>query len=140
MGQAKLPNANAWTELLDQIKRDLEPKPERRSGGGQPQWVNPNKVIFYPVQMRLKDDGPSGYSIIFERAMAEAGSVNYESVPGAPEPPRQTITLHLDESGSEPFWRSDGGITKTDVLARRLIDRLQNFRQEYNLIMLQRRE
>jgi hypothetical protein len=134
---------NAWTELLDHMRRSVSALAAEKPAphGESPfQWSAPKKVILYPVQMRL--EGVShGYSITFERAMAEAGSVNYEALPGAPEPLREIIQLHLDESGGEPFWRlsersAPGMPMKTDVLVRRLLERLQVFRNEYRLAML----
>lgn len=133
---------NAWAELKDQIKQSLPKKAsgERSSGEPQPQWATPGKVIFFPVQMRLKDD-PEGYSVVFERAMAEGGSTNYESIPGAPEPPTKTIRLQVDTGAGEPFWniseKSEMGMpVKTDALARRLIERLRDFREEYRHTMI----
>jgi hypothetical protein len=97
-------------------------------------WVAPNRVAFFntrQVQTRFVQE-PHRYSIFFERFGAESGHVNYEPIPGSGEPKQTVVTMLPEISGGEAFWRlADGQTLKSDILARRVIDRLPSFHDEY---------
>jgi hypothetical protein len=119
---------DAWTELLDSAKHRTSQMPENF------RWVAPNRAAFFKtwqVQVRFVQE-TQRYSIYFERFGAELGDVNYEPVPGSGEPKRTVLTMMLEISGGEAFWRfADGQTLKSEVLARRVIDRLPSFHDEY---------
>lgn len=118
----------AWTELLTAVKECVSQMPENFK------WVGPNRVVFlktWQVQARFVQE-LQRYSVFFERFGAEMGHVNYEPIPGTGEPKQSVVTMLLELSGTEAFWRlADGQTLKSDVLARRVIDRLPSFHDEY---------
>ena len=60
------------------------------------------------------------------------GHVNCEPTPGSGEPKQTVMTMLLEMSGGEAFWRlADGRTLKSEVLARWVIDRLPSFHDEY---------
>ena len=119
---------DAWNELLNAV-RDAVPQVSENV-----RWVPPNRVAFFKtwrVQARFVQE-PQCHSIFFERFGAELGHVNYEPIPGSGEPKQTAVTMLLDISGGEAFWRlPDGQTLKSDVLARRVIDRLPSFHNDY---------
>ena len=74
-------------------------------------WVAPNRATFFKtwqVQARFVQE-TERYSIYFERFGAELGLVNYEPIPGSGEPKRTVLTMLLEISGGEAFWRLADG-------------------------------
>jgi hypothetical protein len=118
----------AWLELLDAVKSAVPQATENF------RWVPPNRVAFFKrwqVQARFVPE-PHRYSIFFERFGAELGHVNYEPTPGSGEPKQTVLTILLEISGAEAFWRlADARTLKSEVLARWVIDRLPSFHDEY---------
>jgi hypothetical protein len=127
----------AYMELLDLVAQSL-PK-DTPSGAGHFSWVRPNRVVFsdrWQVQARFVQE-PGRCSVFFERFGAEMGHVNYEPIPGTGKPKQTVVTMIPDLHGREAFWRlSDGQTLKTDVLARRLIERLLSFHDDYGMSII----
>jgi hypothetical protein len=125
---------DAWLELL----RLLEQGASEAAAGATPQlrWVRPNRLVFldrWQVQARFVSE-PGKYSVYLERFGAELGNFNFESTPGSGEPKRTVLTMLLELSNGEAFWRfSDGQTIKSLELARRIIDRLRRFHDEYGM-------
>jgi hypothetical protein len=128
MGSGGKVNEQAWIELLEAAKTRVSQMPENF------RWVAPNRVAFFntrQVQARFVQE-PHRYSIFFERFGAELGHFNYEPIPGSGEPKQTIVTILAEISEGETFWRlADGQTLKSDVLARRVIDRLPSFHDEY---------
>lgn len=118
----------AWGELLDAVKNAV-PQPSENF-----RWLAPNRVAFlkrWQVQARFVKE-PHRSSIHFERFGAELGHVNYEPTPGADEPKHTVLTMLVEISNGETFWRlADGRTIKSDALAQWVIERLPLFHDEY---------
>ena len=119
---------DAWSQLLNTVKEAVPQLP------GNFRWVSPNRLAFlntWQVQARFVQESHR-HSIFLERFGAELGSVNYEPTPGSGEPKQIVLTMLLEMSGGEAFWRlADTRTVKSDVLARWVIDRLPVFHDEY---------
>jgi hypothetical protein len=127
---------DAWQELLGLVERGgmeaTETTPQIR-------WLRPNRLVLldrWQVQARFVAE-PGKYSIYLERFGAELGDFNFESTPHSGEPKRTVLTMLLESSNNEAFWRfSDGQTVKSPVLARRIIDRLRRFHDEYGMAII----
>ena len=118
----------AWVELLDTVKNAV-PQPSENF-----RWLAPNRVAFlkrWQVQARFVKE-PHRSSVHFERFGAELGHVNYEPTPGVDEPKHTVLTMLVEISNGEAFWRlADGRTIKSDALAQWVIERLPLFHEEY---------
>ena len=119
---------DAWDQLLNTVKESVPQLP------GHFRWVSPNRLAYlntWQVQARFVQD-PHRHSIFLERFGAELGDVNYEPTPGSGEPKQIVLTMILEISSGEAFWRlADTRTVKSDVLARWVVDRLPAFHDEY---------
>jgi hypothetical protein len=128
---------DAWLELLSLVERSASEVAARATP--QLRWVRPNRLVLldrWQVQARFVAE-PEKYSIYLERFGAELGNFNFESTPNSGEPKRTVLTMLLELSNGEAFWRfSDGQTLKSLDLARRIIDRLRRFHDEYGIAII----
>jgi hypothetical protein len=128
---------DAWQELLNLVEQCASgcttgTTPELR-------WVKPNRLVLFnrwQAQARFMAE-PGRYSIYLERFGAELGDFNFESTPHSGEPKRTVLTMLLELSNNEAFWRfPDGQTVKSTELSRRIVDRLRRFYDEYGLAVV----
>jgi hypothetical protein len=127
----------AWQELLEAVEHAVS----KDIGSGQPrlQWSRSHRLILtgqWPVQAHFVAE-LGKYSIYFERFAADVGTQNFELPPGSGNPKTAAVTMLLEISGGEAFWRfSDGQTLKSVEVARRIIARLPEFQREYAMSVI----
>jgi hypothetical protein len=121
----------AWQQLLDLIEAEVAKvtAPVTRLS-----WLRSNRVLLsgrWQVQARLAKEGPK-YAVYFERFGAENGFQNVDLLPW--ETSKRTVWTMLLEMGNTggAFWRfSATQVITSPALARRIINRLQDFHEEF---------
>lgn len=127
----------AWQELLETVEKRVP----KQTGSGQPrlQWSRSNRLILTgqsPVQAPFVAE-PGRYSIYFERFGADIGNSNFELPPGTGSLKTTVVTMLLEISNGEVFWRfPDGQTLRSAEVARRIIARLREFQIEYAMSVI----
>jgi hypothetical protein len=129
--------SDAWQKLLDSVEQAAL---ETAANATSPlRWVRPNRLVLmdrWQVQARFVAE-PAMYSIYLERFGAELGDANFESTPHSGQPKRTVLTMLLEVSNGEAFWRfSDGQTLPSRELASRMLARLRTFHDEYGMSII----
>jgi hypothetical protein len=90
----------------------------------------------WQLQARFVAEGEK-HSIHFERFGADRGDANFEPTPNSGNPKGTVLTMQAEMSNGEAFWRiSDGQTLNPAKLVRRIVNRLQTFRDKYGMSII----